>query len=393
MTPRALPLLVPLALVACGDDGTTAGAATCRLTGEATQLPYTRDFDLAALGERFVLVTSGETGVEARVVSDTAITAPEALQLAKGPVSLAATSGSVLAQTWSLSWQTSAPRLATFTGSAWSVETASPLEGGALSTRGGTLAATETGSAITAFWVEGVSTPKARVAAWSGDTFGPIAEVMPEAGDLSGYTVHAAYDGQGRLHLATVGDLGGESGLLHAVKDGDTWTTTRVGPTPGYFQNTVTTAMTVDAAGAVWLAEVHGADFFEDTTAGFTFWRDSGAGRTIVARPGESRLVVEGLDLAALSDGRVLATSSWGDNDLAAATSDDSVTLTVCGLSACGRALVLDGRRGVFYEATHVAAAGLTGVAAWAWTEKGQDGAKGLTVQRFTCDPVPALSR
>lgn len=389
MSPRTL-LLTPILLAACGDDGGNTNAGSCRLVGAPLALPHSRDFDLAALGDRVVLVVSTETDVEARVLSADTDGEPEPLSLARGPVSLAVAEGDVLAQTFPLAWQMSAPRLARFDGasSSWAIETGTALTEPGFSTRGGVLAARATDAV--SFWVEGVTEPQALIAPWGDESFGPAAEVMTEAEDLSGYTVHAAFDGGGRLHLATVGTIGGESGLLHTTRDNGTWsTTTRVGATPGYFQNTVTTAMTVDSGGAVWLAEVHGEDFFEDTSAGFTFWRHDGQAFKVVARPSESRLVVEGLDLAALPDGRVAATASWGANNLEPAQSDDSVTLTLCTSSGCAKALTLDGRNGVFYEATQVAATGTFGVAAWAWSNKGGSDEDGLTVQRFACDPAP----
>lgn len=388
MSSRAL-YLAPLTLIACGDD-TSGPSATCRKFGDPIQLAHARDFDLVALGDRVVLVVATDTAVEARVLTADTNGQPEPLSLARGPVSLAVSAGDVLAQTFPLGWQMSAPRLARFDGasSTWTVETGTALEEPGFSTRGGVLAANDTEAV--SFWVEGVSEPKALIAPWGDESFGPAAEVVTEAEDLSGYSVHAAFDGQGRLHLATVGEIGGESGLLHTVRDNGAWsTTTRVGATPGYFQNTVTTAMTVDSAGAVWLAEVHAEDFFENTKAGFTFWRHDGQAFKVVARPPESRLVVEGLDLAALADGRVVATASWGANNFEPAQSDDSVTLTVCTTSGCARALTLDGRKGVFYEATQVAATPTFGVAAWGWSNKGGSDEEGLTVQRFACDPAP----
>lgn len=389
MSPRSL-ILAPILLAACGDDGGNSHAGSCRLVGAPIALPHSRDFDVAALGDRVVLVASTASEVEARVLTADTDGAPEALSLARGPVSLAVSAGDVLVQTFPLAWQMSAPRLARFDGasSSWSVETGTALTEPGFSTRGGVLAAND--AEAVSFWVEGVSEPEALVAPWGDASFGPAAGVMTEAEDLSGYTVHAAFDGQGRLHLATVGELGGETGLLHTVRDNGVWsTTTRVGATPGYFQNTVTTAMSVDTTGAVWLAEVHAEDFFEDTKAGFTFWRDDGTGPKVVARPSESRLVVEGLDLAALPDGRVVASASWGANNIEIPKSDDSVTLTVCTTSACSRAGTLDGRKGVFYEATKVTYAETFGVAAWGWAEKGGGDEMALTVQRFVCDPVP----
>lgn len=384
---RAL-YLAPLTLIACGDD-TSGPSATCRTVGDPIQLAHARDFDVVALGDRVVLVVATETAVEARVLTADTVAQPEVLSLARGPVSLTVLAGDVLAQTFPLAWQMSAPRLARFDGatSTWTIETGTALAEPGFSTRGGVLAANDT--EVVSFWVEGVSEPNALIAPWGDEAFGPTAEVMTEAEDLSGYSVHAAFDGAGRLHLATVGDLGGESGLLHTVRDNGAWsTTTRVGATPGYFQNTVTTAMAVDSAGAVWLAEVHAEDFFEDTKAGFTFWRHDGQAFKVVARPSESRLVVEGLDLAALPDGRVVATASWGANNLEPAQSDDSVTLTVCTTTGCAKALTLDGRNGVFYEATKVAASSTFGVAAWGWSNKGGSEEDGLTVQRFACDPA-----
>ena len=386
-------LLAPILLAACGDDGGATSTGACRLVGAPLQLAHSRDFDVAALGDRVVLVVSTDTAVEARVLTADTDTQPEPLSLARGPVSLAVSAGDVLVQTFPLSWQMSAPRLARFDGasSTWSIETGTALEEAGFSTRGGVLAANDT--ELVSFWVEGVSDPMALVAPWGTNTFGPATAVLDDAADLSGYTVHAAFDGAGRLHVATVGDLGGTTGgtgLLHAVRDDGTWAaTTRVGDTPGYFQNTVTTAMTVDSGGAVWLAEVHAEDFFEETKAGFTFWRDDGTGPKVVARPSESRLVVEGLDLAPLPDGRVIATASWGANNLEPAQSDDSVTLTLCTASACSRAGTLEGKNGVFYEATKVAYAGTFGVAAWGWADKGGSDDEGLTVQRFVCDPAP----
>ncbi len=389
--PLALSLVTPLVFVACDSDSGGSTAATCRLEGAPVALSYARDFDIAALGDDFVLVVSDDTGVNARVIAADAVRGPDALDLAAGPVAMAKAPSEVLVQTFSYTWQTAAPRLARYDGSAWTVDEGTSLENPGFSTRGGTIAANATESI--AFWVEGVSQPKALLAPWhapnAGD-FGPPVEVMTDAADLSGYTTHAAFDGTGRLHLATYAAVGGESGLVRSVRESNgAWATAFIAAVPGYTQNTVTTAMTVDSTGAIWLAEVHGADFFDDTAGGFTAWRDdgsAGAGAHKVGQLTDDRPVAEGLALAALGDGRVVATSSWGENNFEAASSDDSVMLHVCSTGGCQRGATLDSRKGIFYETTKVAAAGTRGVAVWAWTMKGSEGAQGLTVQRFTCD-------
>jgi hypothetical protein len=389
--PLTLSLLTPLVFVACDSDGGGSTAATCRLQGAPIALSHARDFDIAALGDDFVLVVSDDTGVNARVIAADTVRGPDALSLAAGPVAMAKGPTGLLVQTFSFTWQSGAPRLARYDGSTWTVGSGTELTSPGFSTRGGTIAASATESI--AFWVEGVSQPKAMLAPWdapnAGD-FGPPIEVMADAADLSGYTTHAAFDGTGRLHLATYAAVGGNSGLVRSVRDvNGAWTTAFIGAVPGYTQNTVTTAMTVDSTGAVWLAEVHGADFFDDTAGGFTAWRDDGTGGTGARKVGQftdDRPVAEGLALAALDDGRVVATSSWGENNFEAAASDDSVMLHVCSTGGCQRGATLDQRRGVFYEATKVAASGTRGVAVWAWTKKGPEGAQGMTVQRFTCD-------
>ena len=394
MAPFSRSLALPLALLLACDGGGGAGApgaaGSCRLEGAPIALPYAREFAVAARGEEFVLLVAEASGVSARIVAAGEVRGPEAVALASGPLAAAAQAGDVLVQSFSYSWQLGAPRLARYDGAAWSVEEGEPLADAGFTTRGGTLAARE-GEAV-AVWVEGVSEARARVAPWGEGAFGPAVDALGDVAELSGYSVHAAYDGAGRLHVATVGAVGGERGLVRAVREASgAWgAAALVGAVPGYLQNTVTTAMAADGAGAVWLAEVHGADYFEDTAGGLTVWRDAGAGAERVGALSDDRPVAEGLALAALGDGRVVATASWGENNLDAAASDDAVALYACAASGgCRRALTLDGRRGVFYEATKVAAAGTRGLAVWAWTNKGAAGAQGLTAQRFDCTPAP----
>lgn len=382
--PSPRPLVLFAALAACdSSDGGGPAAGTCHLEGEPISLPTSRYFGLAAQGDDFILVTSATAALEARVITANEVGAPEAIGIAPGPVALATRGDEVLAQTFSLGWGT--PRLARFDGASWTVKGGEPLELGVIR-RSGTIAANA--NETVAFWTEGGGTTKLYQAAWGDNSFGTPEEVLGDVSDLAGDTLHAAFDGAGRLHIATYGTVGGQSGLVRAVRDNGTWgATTFVGDVPDYVQNAVTTAMTADSGGAIWFAELHGADFFEELKAGLTFWRDDGTALKRVARVNDDRLVAQGLDLAALSDGRVVATASWGQNNLDAASSNDSVTLTLCSASGCARAATLDGRKGVFYGATKVAATGTRGIAAWDWEEKGSSEETGLTLQRFRCDP------
>jgi hypothetical protein len=376
------------ALGACDGAGGGAGGATCQLVGDALALPYARDFDVAVLGDGFVVVLSGDDGVVAYAIDAAGLTGPTTVPLGRGAVHLASRPGEVLAQSFPLDWQLSGPRIARFDGAAWTVAAAAPLVDAGLATRGAALAADA--SHVTAAWVDGVTTVAAATAEWSGAAFGTPTPALTDVDELSGYSLHLAYDAAGALHLGVIAAVGGERGLVHAVRgtDGAWGPSALVGPTPGALQNIVVTGLAPDPAGGVWLAELHPADFFEDTPGALTVWRDDGSGPTKVGAVSDDRPVAEGLSLGALADGRVVAAASWGENNLDAAASDDAALLYLCATSGgCRRALTLDGRRGVFYEATHLATSGGGGVAVWAWTNKGQGGAEGLTARRFSCAP------
>lgn len=377
------------ALGACDSGGGGGGGgASCQLTGDALALPYARDFDVAALGDGFVVLVSADDGVVSYVVDASGLTGPTAVPVGRGAVHLASRPGEVLAQSFPLDWQLSGPRLARFDGAAWTVDAGDPLADAGLATRGAALAADA--SHVTAGWVDGVTTVASATAEWSAGTFGAPTPALTDVTELSGYTLHLAYDAGGALHLGVIAAVGGERRLVHAVRGADgVWgPSALVGPTPGALQNIVVTGLAADPAGGVWLAELHSADFFEDTSGSLTVWRDDGAGPTKVGAVSDDRPVAEGLSLAALADGRVVAAASWGENNLDAASSDDAALLYVCATSGgCRRALTLDGRKGVFYEATHLATSGTTGVAVWAWANKGQGGAEGLTARRFSCTP------
>ncbi|TNF35139.1 MAG: hypothetical protein EP329_06540 [Deltaproteobacteria bacterium] len=382
----ALPLLLPLTACDSSGGGTSAGA--CQLVGEPFSLPYARDFDVAALGDAYVVALSTDDALVAYRIDATGIGDPAVVGIARGEVHLASLPGEVLAQSFPFDWQLSGPRLARYDGAIWTVDNGAALADAELATRGANLAVSA--DRVTVGWVSGVTSAAGYTADWSGGAFGTPEPALSDVTDISGYTVHLAYDAAGALHMGVIGTVGGEVGLVHAVRDASgAWGAAQlVGPTPGAFQNIVVTGLAADPTGGVWLAEVHPEDFFEDTKGGLTVWRDDGAGATVVGKIVDDRLVAEGLALAALADGRAVASASWGANNLDAAQSQDDVRLYLCAhTGGCRRALTLDGRRGVFYEATHLATSGTSGLAVWGWTVKGEDGATGVTAARFTCAP------
>jgi len=312
--------LTPLA--GCGDDG-GGGSGACELVGEPHALPYPwlAGFDVAALGDTFVVVVATEDGdvVGYTIGADGALSGPTELELGRGQVHMTSRAGEVLAQSFPTSWQLDGPRLARFDGASWSYETGAAFTDPGLATRGAALVATP--DRVTVGWVDGVSTADAFTADWSGGALGAASPALADVDELSGYSLHLDYDTAGALHMAAIGTAGGQRGLVHATRDASgTWgATSFVGTTPGALQNIVVTGLAADPTGGVWLAEVHESDFFDETTGGLTVWRDDGAGATKVGTVADDRVVVEGLSLGALEDGRLVASASWGENNFDAA--------------------------------------------------------------------------
>ncbi|MCB9736610.1 MAG: hypothetical protein H6745_28875 [Deltaproteobacteria bacterium] len=402
---RVAPLVALVALLstACGDSGgggggggggltdTVGGTGTppaCTLVGDPIPLPYGRDFDVAALDDAsFVLVMSGDDAVTYRVVTASAVSDPDAVAVGRGAVHLVARAGVVFLETFPLGWALG-PKLATFDGAAWTATTSERVATSSSFTSGAALAASADELAVV--WVDGISTTEGYIATWSDAGLSPADPALADVGDLLGYSVQAAYDLSGRLHVVVVGEVGGSRGLARATRglDGVWGEATLVGAAPGALQNIIVTGVAADPGGGVWLAEIHGEDFLEDVDGALTVWRDGGSGATVAGTVADERPVVEGLSLAAAGAGRLVLTASWGENNLEYQKSDDEVLLYVCGATGgCRQGAVLDGRKGVFYDGTRVAMgpSGADGLAVWAWQEKGDSDIEGATAQRFRC--------
>lgn len=387
-------LAASLLFSACGSDSASGpAAASCQLVGPEIALPAARNFELAAATDHYELLLGEAEGTASYTVStSTGDLGPRvALALSKDG-ELHATDG---AETWATTVFSAAFAglpLAKKGTDGWTISRSPEAVQGRTFTYGSDLARAPDG-ALYVVWLGATGLESALLfTRFAPDAAEPFSYgVIPTDGLSLGVEVAVTFDAAGALHVVFDADQNDRAGLF-AVTLADVsgaWSAPRrLGDIDGNYQGQRIVSAAATANGAYAVA-VMPASFFDDVVGGLRVFALSGTGPTTLRGPSDDRPVVEGVDTAALSDGRLLVSASWGENNLDAAASDDAVVLYACGATSCGLALTVDGSNGTFFGRARVATLGLDGAIVYSAEPKGGAGVERTVLRRFTC-PAPA---
>jgi hypothetical protein len=386
-------LVASLLLFACGSDTSSGPApAACQLVGAEVALPAARNFELVAAGDHYELLLGEAEGTASYTVdpSTGALGPRVALSLSKDG-ELHAVDGE---ETWA-----STVFSAAFAGlplaqkgtEGWTITRSPEAVQDRTFTYGSDLVRAPDG-ALYVVWL-GASGLESDLlfARFEPDAAEPFTYgVIPTAPLALGVEVAATFDAAGDLHVVFDADQDDTAGLFAVTLAANTTTWSaprRLGDIDGTYQGQRILSATSTANGTYAVA-VMPASFFDKVVGGLRVFALAGSGPTTLRGPNDDRPVVEGVDTAALSDGRLLVSATWGENNLDAADSDDAAVLYACTATSCGLALTVDGTNGTFFGRARIATRGLDGAIVYSAEPKGGNSVERTVLRRFTC-PTP----
>ena len=355
-------------------DGGTQIAA-CRLVGDLIDLGPDVDPYVVTAPEGILLIAGPPDAPVSHLVTTSTVGAPVALGLGLDTV-VGGGLGGALAASIPNSVFLDGVSLRAWNGTGWEMpDNGAPVALGPSGLVGSRNLALASDGTATLFWSLGLD-PVLNLVGFSPQIgFGSLQPL--DGAPFEGRELHVAYGPDDTLHVLMAGDGGDGIDLFYLERTPDRqWQPNlRVGPAPGSLGNLVVSGLAVTGTTA-YIAEVHAASLDEDGM--MTLYAVTGDA-TRIGEIVDPRLVAGGLAAASLPDG-VVVSVAYGENNLDAPMSQDTVELHRCTLDGCDRALVVRDARGHFYERTSVATNGNFGVVTWAERPKG--GSRGCRSNR-----------
>lgn len=418
----ALVLLVAIGGASCSSDdgeedgepegaGVTDGAldGLCRRVGAPLELPLGDHLQLLPVAEGVLVVTREEGLVGTRLLRDGQLGEWTPTELARPFVVAAGDGRDALLATVDGDLRPEGMLPLAWTGESWEVAEALalPTQNDTVVTMVSAGLARSPSGAVALAWAEGDRSPRTlrTTVLTPGGSYSGLERALPGELQTDGLTLQVRMDVSGALHLLVVGaqaTSGGDQGeedaedpgpsLLYRRRDASgSWGDPVVAaPVPAALSGAVVTALTVDAVGDPFVAEVHAQDPVFGLDGALRVWRITGTGVKEIGSWADDRPVARGLSAGTLSDGAVVLGLGYGSYAAVPTDSRESVELILCReAEGCGVAFVARAAPGWHYGPTALAAFDSEGVLAWRQEPKDGVAADGaVLVQRFDCSEM-----